>query len=132
MGHPEESWKKKNRINKTGMASDRMIRVAHLFLFAPFVFYMGLTVPKAGSWCYRIALFLGAYVILAWCYRIWISDYTIGWVAWHMVVVGGLLLACGLYQDRAPRIVFSLLLAMGFAAFGYHLTRLIQSVAHHP
>jgi len=112
------------------MASDRVIQMAHILLFAPFLFYVGLIVPTSRSWLYPIAFILGVYVILSWCHRIWIKDYTIGWVAWHMLVIGGLLIVCGIYRDRAPRIVFSLLLAMGIAAFGYHLTRLIQSVPH--
>lgn len=113
------------------MVSDRLNQVAHMLLFAPFVFYLGLTMPKSQSPLYLIALLLGVYVIIAWGYRIWIADYTAGWVAWHILFIGGLLLACGIFRDRAPRIVFSLLLALGFAAFGYHLTRLIQSVCRH-
>jgi hypothetical protein len=50
-----------------------------------------------------------------------------GWLAWHILLISGLLIACGIGRQDSPTIVFSLLLALGFAALGYHITRWIQN-----
>lgn len=102
-----------------------MVRVIHIFLFAPFFIYMGLYVPTA-YWWYLASLVLGIVVIAWWCVLVARSEYTVGWLAWHVLLIGGLLIACGIGRQNNPPIVFSLLLALGFAALGYHATRWIQ------
>jgi len=102
-----------------------LVRLIHIFLFAPFLLYMGLSVPTM-HWCYLVSLLLGILVIV-WWFVLWLrSDYTMGWLAWHVLMIGGLLIACGIGGQRSPQIVFSLLLALGFATLGYHATRWIQ------
>lgn len=101
------------------------VNLIHIFLFAPFFIYLGLYMPTNYLW-YLAALLLGFFVIIWWIIR-WIRlDYTVGWLAWHLLLIGGLLIASGVSRQHAPAIVFSLLLALGFAALGYHLTRWIQ------
>ena len=102
-----------------------MVRLIHIFLFAPFFIYMGLYVPTA-YWWYLASLLLGILVIAWWLVLVARSDYTVGWLAWHVLLIGGLLIACGIGRQHSPSIVFSLLLALGFAALGYHATRWIQ------
>jgi len=107
-----------------------LVQLLHIFLFAPFFIYVGLYVPTNYGW-YLATLLLGIVVIVWWVIR-WIrSDYTVGWLAWHVLLIGGLLIACGIGRQYSPSIVFSLLLALGFASLGYHATRWIQDRLKH-
>lgn len=105
-----------------------VIQLFHILLFGPFLIYVGLATPKE-NYIYNIILALGFFVILAFIIGI-IYEPTIslsGWLIWHIVIISGLLLWCGFTKTETPSIIFSLLIALGFAAIGYHLTRLIQS-----
>jgi len=44
----------------------------------------------------------------------------------HILLVVPLLLYVGWMKKETPSTIFSLLLALGIAAFGYHLVRLIE------
>lgn len=48
------------------------------------------------------------------------------WLVIHLAVFFPLLIWIGWKGRDAPKIVFSVLLAIGFAAIGYHLARLLQ------
>ena len=106
-----------------------LVQLLHIFLFAPFFIFIGLYIPSSYGW-YLAALLLGLFVVIWWIILWARSDYTVGWLVWHLLIIGGLLIACGIGRQHAPSIVFSLLLALGFAAFGYHLTRWIQDRLH--
>ena len=103
-----------------------VVRLIHIFLFTPFLIFMGICVPSS-YWWYLVSLLLGLLVIGWWCILVVRSDYTMGWLAWHILLISGLLIACGIGRQDSPTIVFSLLLALGFAALGYHITRWIQN-----
>ena len=102
-----------------------VVRLIHIFIFAPFFLYMGLYVPTT-YWWYFVSLLLGIVVIVWWCFLSARSESTVGWFAWHVLIIGGLLIVCGIGRQHSPRIVFSLFLALGFATVGYHTTRWIQ------
>jgi len=108
---------------------DLLIQLLHILVFGPFLIYVGLTMPKQ-DFIYIIVFGLGMFVIAAFIAAI-VKEPTkqiAGWLLWHIIIIAGLLLWCGAAKTQTPRIIYSLLIALGFAAIGYHATRLIQSL----
>ena len=108
---------------------DLLIQLFHILIFGPFLIYVGLAMPKQ-DFVYIIVLGLGIFVILAFIAAM-IKEPTkqiAGWLLWHIIIIAGSLLWCGAAKTQTPRIIYSLLIALGFAAIGYHATRLIQSL----
>jgi hypothetical protein len=112
-------------------AWDLAVQLFHILLFGPFLIYVGFAIPPQ-DFVYQMVLALGFLVILSFIAAI-IKEPTReigGWLLWHIVVISGLLLWCGIQKTQTPPIVFSLLIALGFAAIGYHALRLVQSLGN--
>lgn len=105
------------------------VNLIHLFFSGPLLIYIGLAKPQY-DWIYWLLFLAGVYVV---------AHFLIGLVnarkelssrhAWyfvHILVFVPLLLYVGWKKAETPPTVYSLLLAVGIAAFGYHLLRLVQ------
>ena len=106
------------------------VNLAHALVTGPCLIYLGVA-SAAPDLAYHLALAVAAllecylaYVLLSG----WRSSSTSKrtWLAVHLVVVIPLLAWVGWKKQAAPRVVRSLLLALGCAAVGYHVARLIQ------
>jgi hypothetical protein len=116
--------------NKMIKISDLIVQLLHIFIFGPFLIYVGITQPPQ-DFIYYILLALGIAVIVVFIVNM-IRERTknfFGWLLWHIIIISGILLWCGIQKTKSPHIIFALLIALGFAAIGYHATRLIQSVS---
>jgi hypothetical protein len=116
--------------NKMIKISDLIVQLLHIFIFGPFLIYVGITQPPQ-DFIYYILLALGIAVIVVFIVNM-IRERTknvLGWLLWHIIIISGILLWCGIQKTKSPHIIFALLIALGFAAIGYHATRLIQSVS---
>lgn len=103
------------------------ISLAHVFITGPFLIYVGLAKTKP-VWVYYILLMLGLLLLLYFPYIIFttkLSQYHV-WLGIHLLLFIPLLIAIGVMQDKSPRILFSLVLAIGLASVGYHAIRLYQ------
>lgn len=110
--------------------SNLIVQLLHIFIFGPFLIYVGITQPPQ-DFIYYILLALGIAVIVVFIVNM-IRERTknfFGWLLWHIIIISGILLWCGIQKTKSPHIIFALLIALGFAAIGYHATRLIQSVS---
>jgi len=108
--------------------SELLIQLFHIFIFGPFLIYVGITQPPQ-DFVYYILLALGILVIVLFTLKM-IREHNnnvLGWLLWHVIIISGLLLWCGIQKTKSPHIIFALLIALGFAAIGYHGLRLIQS-----
>ena len=116
--------------NKMIKISNLIVQLLHIFIFGPFLIYVGIKQPPQ-DFIYYILLALGIAVIVVFIVNM-IRERTknfFGWLLWHIIIISGILLWCGIQKTKSPHIIFALLIALGFAAIGYHATRLIQSVS---
>jgi hypothetical protein len=96
----------------------------HILFIGPLLIYVGLVKPQ-NSIFYSVLLGLGLLVILKFAYLLLsesLSQRSV-WYILHIVLFAVISLYVGIQQTNTPRIGYSLLLATGIAAFGYHLLR---------
>lgn len=102
------------------------VHLAHILFSGPLLIYVGYAKPKT-VWVYRALIAIGAVLCVLFAYKMYIrrpwSERHV-WFALHAAVFAGLLIYVGLKGEDAPQVAFSLLLAVGIAAFGYHLVRM--------
>lgn len=109
------------------MSGIKLVNIAHVLVTGPFFIYIGLAQPSHVGW-YRVCLGLGAVLALLFAWKLWStawSQYHI-WLLIHLLLFAGLLVAVGVQKKQTPQILFSIMIAVGCAAIGYHLIRLVQ------
>jgi hypothetical protein len=99
----------------------------HIFLVGPLLIFVGLMKPQY-SWIYYLLLALGVGIFLNFGLKIASQNWTqrTVWYMVHALLFGALLLYVGWYGKETPNVAFSLLLAVGLAAFTYHSLRYVQ------
>jgi hypothetical protein len=107
------------------------VHLAHILFSGPLLIYVGFMKPQY-QWVYYMLLCLGVVLIL---YFLWemiehlpLSQKHV-WLLIHAVIFGGLLVYVGLRGIHTPDVVYSILLAIGIAAVGYHTVRMVQDVS---
>jgi len=104
---------------------DLYLSLAHIFVFAAFLLYIGVFQTKMPALMYPIILAFGVIVILYHVYKaILVKDAWINYI--HIFIVGPLLVFIGLYQKATPTKIFEIVLMVAFAALGYHGFKLIN------
>ena len=101
----------------------------HIFFTGPLLIYIGLTKPENPQ-IYNFIFLLGILLSIYFLYLITslkYSQYHV-WLLIHYLIFIPLLIFVGIKKTETPKIIYSLLLAIGIAAFGYHLIRLIQEM----
>lgn len=104
----------------------------HILFSGPLLMYVGHQKPEQ-QWIYTLLLVIGIFLVVFFAWHIFehlpVSQRHI-WLILHAVVFSGLLIYVGFKGPKASQVAFSLLLAIGIAAFGYHLVRLIDRLHH--
>lgn len=103
------------------------VNLLHIFVTGPLLMYVGLIKP-AYDWIYWLLLLVGFYILVSFAWRAFRTPWSDRhvWFAVHGLLFASLLLYVGWKGQETPNTFFSLLLAVGIAAFGYHLVRLLQ------
>ena len=106
-----------------------LVAIFHVVLVAPALLYVGFQRAATPDWMYNVLLAFGVLVLVYHGFK------SIGRVlakspfAWvnllHVLVVAPLFLWVGYYGKRTGRPAYDMLLLIAFAAFGFHLYRLI-------
>lgn len=104
------------------------INLIYIFFTGPLLIFIGLFKPVF-QWIYWLLFLTAVYVMIR--FSIWLSQVKElssrhAWYLMHILLVVPLLLYVGWMKKETPSTIFSLLLALGIAAFGYHLVRLIE------
>ena len=102
------------------------INLLHVIFIGPFLIYIGLVKPQS-SLLYYILFGLGLLVFLKFLYSLLtqeISQRSV-WYVLHMLLFAMIAMYVGGHQNQTLRIGYSLLLATGISAFGYHLIRFL-------
>lgn len=104
------------------------VRLLHILFSGPFLIYVGLVKPKQ-NWVYTFIGILGVFLLLAFLVKILaykpLSQRHVYFTI-HALLFAPLLIYLGVKGDTAPDVVFSLTLAVGISAFGYHAVRALQ------
>lgn len=105
------------------------VRLLHILGTGPLLIWVGLTKPEP-AWVYKVLLVLGLLLIVGIGAKSFSKKNINVWYLIHAALFGSLLLYAGYFGFKGghvvPAIAFSLMLAVGIAAFGYHLVRLLE------
>ena len=98
---------------------DPYLSLAHIFVFAAFLLYIGIVQAKMPDMMYPVIFVFGLIVISYHAYKsFFVKDAWINYI--HIFIVGPLLMFIGLYKKGTPTKIFELVLMVAFAAIGYH------------
>lgn len=107
-----------------------IISLSHVLFNGPYMIYIGFVKPKSIIF-YYLLFFIGLIVLLDILYKFYHQQF----YAWYYVhlflfaplfIYGGYL---GITYQKIPYYVYSFLLAIGLAAFFYHLIKLIKTIS---
>lgn len=104
------------------------VNLAHILVTGPLLVYVGV-VDEKPVWVYNVLVALGALMVLYIPYVMYttkLGPYHV-WLAIHLFIFAGLIIAVGVLRDKSPHILLSLLLAIGVAAIGFHAIRAYQA-----
>lgn len=104
------------------------VRLIHIFFSGPLLIYIGLVKPK-NEWIYTLLGIVGILLMVSFLTKlIMLKPFSQRHVyyAIHALLFAPLLMYLGYTGSTAPDVVFSLALAVGISAFGYHAIRLFQ------
>jgi hypothetical protein len=105
------------------------INILHIILIGPILLYIALE-KNIHKHVYDILLALGITLSIYFIYVIYLhklSSYHV-WLIIHLLIFAPLLIWMGFAKEKTPRIIISLILAIGCAAIGYHSIRLFQKL----
>ncbi len=100
------------------------VNAIHIFFSGPLLIYVGLVKPNY-TYLYKFLLVLGLIVacVFVWKLLTFPLSQRYVWFLIHILLFSSLLIYVGIKELDAPHVAFSLILAIGIGAFGYHLIR---------
>jgi threonine/homoserine efflux transporter RhtA len=108
------------------MDHSQLVHLVHICFTGPLLIYVALSKPTT-PYVYWLLMAMGAGVALLFASKAWATD--LGqrhvWFAIHGLLFASLLFYVGWMGKETPGVAYSLLLAVGIAAIGYHGVRLI-------
>ncbi len=106
-----------------------LVVVFHVAVLAPFLMYVGFARAATPEWIYSLLFGLGLLVLLYHGYKAVGRFFKSSPVIWvnliHVLLVAPLLIWIGYYGKRTGRPAYDMLLMTAFAAFGFHLYKLV-------
>lgn len=104
------------------------VRLIHILFSGPVLIYVGLVKPEQ-TWLYNLLGITGLFLLLSFLLKLLTQkpfSQRHVYFAIHALLFAPLLIYLGIKKINAPDVVFSLTLAIGLSAFGYHAIRLLQ------
>jgi len=104
-----------------------MLHLIHMLFSGPLLIYVALVQPTS-PYVYWLLLLLGIAICFKFTYSAFTTEFSQRhvWFAIHAILFSSLLIYVGSMGPDTPKVGYSLLLAVGIAAIGYHTIRLIQ------
>jgi hypothetical protein len=101
----------------------------HILLIGPFLIWVGVTIPQK-KWPYYVLIAFGVFAAIVITSRIFIESLSPAfiWFTIHLLLFIALVLFVGFRGPNAAGPFFGLLIALGFAAIGYHSIRTNQMI----
>jgi uncharacterized membrane protein YoaK (UPF0700 family) len=104
-----------------------IISLIHIFITGPLFIYIGIKKPS-NILFYLLLAFLAIIIVISFIYR-YIYKELYAWLYVHLLLFASLLFYISYLKftkDNIPNFLYSLLIAIGFGAIGYHLTKIIR------
>ena len=104
-----------------------IISLIHIFFTGPLLIYIGLVKPSNIIFSY-ILLLLAIVILVAFIYR-FINKQLYAWIYVHLLLFSTLLIYMSYLkfnQLKIPDYLYSFLLAIGIAAIGYHIIKVLK------
>ena len=101
-----------------------LVSIFHVLFTGPMLLYLGKVQPQ-NPIVYHIVLALGIALGLYFSYKIFIQKNRSPWIVLHLLLFVPLLVWIGVRKTAAPPFLFSLCVALGCAAIGYHGIKLV-------
>ena len=108
---------------------DFLISLIHIFITGPLFIYIGINKPL-NILFYIILLFLAIVIVISFIYR-YIYKQLYAWLYVHLLLFASLLFYISYLKftkKNIPNFLYSFLIAIGFAAIGYHCTKIIRKI----
>lgn len=99
------------------------VHLFHIFFVGSLFIYIGIKQKQMPSFVFHGLSILGAFIIAFHLYKAYskfIEKKAIWVNLFHILVIGPMLLAIGVYGESTPRYMFEFILMLGFASIGYH------------
>jgi hypothetical protein len=106
---------------------DFIISLIHIFITGPLFIYIGIEKPT-NSLFYLLLFFLAIIIVISFIYR-YIYKQLYAWLYVHLLLFASLLFYISYLKFTKKNIsnfLFSFLIAIGFGAIGYHITKIIR------
>lgn len=115
------------------MSGSSHVALLHILISGPLLMYIGLFKPQY-KWLYYLLFLTGIGLCLKFLFMVFTQPLSqrYVWFVIHLALFAPLLIYVGIKQEATPNIAYSLLLAIGIAAFGYHFIRYLQSFQKSP
>lgn len=101
-----------------------LVSIFHVLFTGPMLLYLGKAKPQ-NPIIYHIVLAFGIALGLYFSYMIFVENNKSPWIILHLLLFVPLLVWIGLLKTAAPLFLFSICVALGCAAIGYHSIKLI-------
>ena len=104
----------------------KLISIVHILVNGPLMMYIGFFKPK-NILFYWLLLIIGIVLILDIIYK-YHKKKIHAWLLVHLILFAPLFIYTGylgIKKEKIPYYCYSFILAIGIAAFGYHLIKLI-------
>ncbi len=106
-----------------------LVVVFHVAVIAPLLMFVGFTRAATPEWLYNVLFGMGILVFLYHGYKAFMRLLAYSPVIWvnliHVLIVAPLLLWIGYHAKTTGRPAYDMLLMTAFAAFGFHLYKLV-------
>ena len=106
-----------------------LVVILHVAAIAPFLLWVGFSRAATPEWAYQVLFGMGLLIALYHGYKAvgrYIAKSPVIWVNLiHVLFVAPLLLWIGYNAKKTERPPYDMLLMLAFAAFGFHLYKLV-------
>jgi len=106
-----------NKMKIFGLSYFKLLFLAHIFIFAVILFYVGFAREKTANWFYYLLGVLGIIIIVYHVYRIYTHGLkTVFWNYFHILIVAPLFLYTAYAKSNTPKVIYDIFIGLGAAA----------------
>lgn len=96
------------------------ISLFHIFVVGTLFLYLGIRKTNIPNIMYSFLLVFGIIIVIYHIYKLYIYG-RIHWInLMHILLIGPILMYIGYNKERTERMLYEIVLLLGFATIGYH------------
>lgn len=109
-----------------------IISLIHILIIGPLFIYIGIKRPTNNLFYFLLAIF-AIIIVISFIYR-YIYKQLYEWLYVHLLLFASLLFYISYLKftkEKIPNFLYSFLIAIGFGAIGYHITKIIRKLLNY-